>query len=166
MLIRLAEQIAELEKELKRLIRSNPTLLQGVTLLLSAPGVGWLLGSHFAVLTRGFTEIPVYRSLAQYLGISPNEHTSGTSIRKRSRSRRYGPATIRKLLHLAARSLRTHETGSRTYFLEKTSTGKPKALVINNIANKLLKQLCAMLRHRTPYIKGYRSIDPRLLAVA
>ena len=165
-LAHLIEQIQELEKELRRLIRSQPTLLQGATLLMTAPGVKWLLSAHFLVLTRGFTEIPTYRSLAQYLGISPNEHTSGTSVRKKPRSRRYGPATIRKLLHLAARSLRTHEADARAYYLRKVAIGKPKTLVLNNIANKLLKRLCAMLRLRQPYIDGVRGVDPRLLGLA
>lgn len=165
-LLHLKAQIEALEEELKRLIRSQPTLLQGATLLMSAPGVSWLLSAHFLVLSRGFREIPRYRTLAQYLGVSPNEHTSGTSVRKRSRSRRYGPATARKLLHLAARSLRTHDPASRRYFLEKTAQGKPKTLVLNNIANQLLKRLCAMLRDGTPYIQGHRTVNPRLLALA
>lgn len=165
-LMHLKHQITALEEELQRLIRSHPTLLQGVSLLMSAPGVGWLLGAQFLVLTEGFRQIPSYRRLAQYLGISPNEHTSGTSVRKRTRSRRYGPPTARKLLHLAARSLRTHDQDTRHYFLRKTAEGKPKSLVLNNIANQLLKRLCAMLRTQTPYIRGYRSLDPRLLALA
>jgi transposase len=162
----LEAQVEQLEEELKRLIRSHPTIMQGVSLLMSAPGVSWLLSGHFAVMTRGFTEIPSYRMMAQYLGISPNEHTSGTSVRKRDKSRRYGPATTRKLLHLAARSLRTHDSGTRRYFLEKTALGKPKRLVLNNIANKLLKKLCAMLESKTPYIRGHRSVNPRYLALA
>lgn len=165
-LAHLKREIAALEEELKRLIRSHPTLRQGATLLMSAPGVGWLLSAQFLVLTEGFREIPPYRRLAQYLGISPNEHTSGTSVRKRSRSRRYGPGTARKLLHLAARSLRTHDRATRHYFLRKTAEGKPKALVLNNIANQLLKRLCAMLRDGTPYMEGHRSVNPRLLALA
>lgn len=162
----LVEQIHALDQELRRLIKSHPTLLQGATLLMSAPGVSWLLSGHFIVLTRGFTEIPRYRPLAQYLGISPNEHTSGSSVRKKPRSRRYGPATIRKLLHLAARSLRTHEAVSHAYFLRKTAAGKPKSLVLNNIANQLLRRLCSMLRHQRPYIPNFQAHDPRLLTLA
>lgn len=164
--VHLGEQIKELENELRRLIRSHPSLIQGATLLMSAPGVSWLLSGHFIVLTRGFTEIPSYRPLAQYLGISPNEHTSGTSVRRKPKSRRYGPATIRKLLHLAARSLSTHEASSKVYYQHKTAVGKPKSLVINNIANKLLKRLCSMLRHQRPYIQGFQSLDPRTLTLA
>ena len=158
-------QIHELEEELKRLIRSQPTLLQGAMLLMTAPGVSWLLSAHLLVMTEGFRELPRYRTLAQYLGISPNEHTSGTSVRRRTRSRRYGPATIRKLLHLAARSLRTHDPQARRYFLDKTAEGKPKRLVLNNIANRLLKKLCAMLQHGRPYIKDHQTVNPRLLAL-
>jgi transposase len=162
----LREQIKALQAELERLIRSQPTLMEGVSLLLSAPGVGWLLASNFVVLTRGFTEVPNYRSLAQYLGISPNDCLSGTSVRKKAKSRRYGPSIIRKLLHLAARSLGTHNPSFRRYYLEKTAQGKEKALVLNNIANKLLRRLCAMLRAKTPYIHGHKSINPRLLTLA
>lgn len=165
-LAHLKAQIDELTEELKRLIRSQPSLMQNVAVLMSAPGVSWLLSAHLLVITRGFSEIPSYRTLAQYLGVSPNEHSSGTSVRKRDRSRRYGPATLRKLLHLAARSLRTHHPGFRRYFMEKTAAGKPKPLVLNNIANKLLKQLCAMMRSGTPYNPAHRSINPRHLALA
>lgn len=165
-LAHLKAQVDALTEELKRLIRSQPTLMQGASILMSAPGVSWLLSGHLIVITRGFSEIPSYRTLAQYLGISPNEHSSGTSVRKRDRSRRYGPATMRKLLHLAARSLRTHHPGFQRYFLEKTAAGKPKPLVLNNIANKLLKQLCAMMRSATPYNPDHRSINPRHLALA
>jgi transposase len=159
-------QVDALEAELKRLIRSHPTLMKGVGLLLTAPGVGWLLAGHFVVLTQGFSEPPKYRSLAQYLGIAPNDHESGTSVRKIPKSRRYGPRTIRKLLHLAARTLRTHNPSFKQYFLEKTARGKNKTLVLNNIANKLLRRLCAMLRTQTPYVQGHISIDPRFLALA
>jgi transposase len=165
-LTNLKDQIKRLEKELERLLRSRRNLMEGAALLMTAPGVSWLLAGHFAVLTRGFVEIPSYRSMAQYLGIAPNEHQSGTSIRRRPRSRRYGPASVRKLLHLAARSIGTHDAQSRMYYLTKTASGKPKRLVLNNLANKLLKRLCAMLRHRRPYIEGFRSIEPRHLALA
>lgn len=165
-LTHLKAQIEALEAELKRLIRSNPTILQGAMILMSAPGVGWLLSAHFVVLSEGFREAPRYRTLAQYLGISPNQHTSGTSVRRATRSRRYGPSITRKLLHLASRSLRTHDRATRTYFLRKVAEWKPKALVLNNIANQLLKRLCAMLRDGAPYIDGYKSTNPRVLALA
>lgn len=90
---------------------------------------------------------------------------SGASARSRQKptSRGYGPSMVRKLLHLAARSVRTHKEQFRKYFHRKRAEGKPKMLVLNNIANKLLRILCGMIKNKQPYIEDYQSVHPRLL---
>jgi len=70
---------------------------------------------------------------------------------------------VRKLLHLAARSVRTHEERFKKYFHRKRAEGKPKMLVLNNIANKLLRMLCGMIKNKQPYIEDYQSVHPGLL---
>ena len=158
----LAAQINAIEKAIRSLIAQHPTMAQMVGLLVSAPGVGELLASHLLVLSEGFTKALRYRKLAAYLGLCPNEKQSGKS-RKRSRSRGYGPSMVRKLLHLAARSVKTHDERFRRYFHRKCGEGKAKRLVLNNIANKLLRVLCGMIERKQPYIEHYQSIHPRLL---
>ena len=74
--------------------------------------------------------------------------------------RHYGPKASRKLLRLAAQSVATHDASFRRYYLRKLEEGKAKALVLNNIANKLLKVACAIVRDNTRYIKEHRSIHP------
>ena len=50
------------------------------------------------------------------------------------------------------------------YFEGKRAEGKPKRLVWNNLASKLLRILCAMLKNdRMPYVENYQSVHPRLL---
>ena len=100
------------------------------------------------------------RALANYLGICPHERSSGTSLRKRPRSSRLGPPRMRKLLHLAARSLVQHDLPIKQYYLQKLKDGKPKMLVLNNVENRLLKIMCAVLRTETPYKKNHRSVNP------
>ena len=70
---------------------------------------------------------------------------------------------MRKLLHLAARSLVTHDRNFRKYYLRKLEEGKPKKVVLNNVANKLLKVLCAIIRDQTAYNGNYKSINPMML---
>jgi hypothetical protein len=70
---------------------------------------------------------------------------------------------MRKLLRLAAQSVATHEATFRQYYLRKLAEGKAKALVLNNIANKLLKVACALIRNNTNYIKEHRSVHPMYL---
>jgi transposase len=156
-------QVKGLEAEIERLIAAHPTLAQGVSLLVGIPGVGLLLASQMLVLTSGFEALPGYRPLAHRLGIAPHPHRSGTSVRRKDRSRRYGPRVMRKLLHLAARSVRTHDARSRRYFEQKVAAGKATRLVLNNLANRVLRVMCAVLKSREPYRPGHVSISPQLL---
>ena len=99
-------------------------------------------------------------------GIVPYQHQSGTSVSKRAKIRHFGPGPSRKILQLAAQSVATHDITFRGYYLRKLAQGKAKALVLNNIANKLLKVACAILRNNTRYIKEHRSIHPMYLKSA
>jgi transposase len=157
------EQIRKIDEAIKNLLKNHPTLHEGVMLLLSIPSVGWLMAAHWAVLSQGFQKVLDHRQVAAYLGICPLQHTSGTSIRHRALSRHVGPPEMRKLIHLAARTLRVHHAELRAYFLRKVQGGKAKTLALNNIANRLLRIICAVLRTKTPYIAGYRSVNPLLL---
>ena len=159
----LAVQIETLMDALRRLIRQDPHVAQGVALVMSLPGAGLLLAAHMLVLTEGFTERPRYRRLAAHLGICPQEHQSGTSVWRPARTRGYGPAMVRKLLYLAARSVVTHKERFEHYYRRKCAEGKPERLVLNNVANKLLRILCGMLKNKQPYIEGYQSVNPMLL---
>ena len=156
----LKQQIRALDQEMRRLIDNDPTFKHILLLLISIPGVGFLLAAHLILLTQTSLD---YRRLASYLGVAPNQHASGSSVYKQPTSRHFGPAASRKLLYLAACSVRTHRQEFKTYFLRKTAEGKSAHLVLNNIANKLIKIVCAVLRSNTPYIPNYRPVQPLTL---
>lgn len=155
MIEQLKKQIRALEQEIRRLLESDPTFKSMLLLLLSIPGVGFLLAAHLLLLAQVSLNP---RQLASYLGVAPNEYSSGSSVYKHASSRHFGPPTIRKLLYLAACSVRTHRSEFQTYFQRKTAEGKSARLVLNNIENKLLKIICAVLRSNTPYHSNYASV--------
>jgi len=156
----LTQHLQALDGEIRRLIDSDPTFRQSVLLLLTIPGVGLQLAAHLLILTQ-YSLDP--RELAAFVGICPYEHESGTSVYRQPTSRHYGPPVIRKLLYLAACSIRTHRQEFKHYFLRKTAEGKPNKVVLNNLQNKLLKIACAVLRSQKPFIPNYVSVNPRLL---
>jgi transposase len=162
----LKKQIARIDKELANLIKQDPEIFQKANNLDSIPGYGMLLAAHLLVITENFTKIQKPKRLAAFIGIVPYQHQSGTSVSKRAKIRHFGPGPSRKLLRLAAQSVATHDVTFRRYYLRKLAQGKAKALVLNNIANKLLKVACAMIRNNTRYIKDYRSIHPMYLKSA
>lgn len=155
--------IAALDAEIRRLIESDPTFKNTLLLLLSVPGIGLQLAAHLLLMMQASLDP---RVLAAFIGISPIQHESGTSVYSGPTSRHYGPPALRKLLYLAACSVRTHRQEFRHYFLRKTAEGKPGKLVLNNIQNKLLKIACAVVSSQKPFIPNYVSINPLFLKKA
>lgn len=159
----LKAEIKELEHQIRQLISSNPMLAQGLALVASIPGVGLILAANFLVMTKGFSQSYTYRQAAAYLGIAPRPFQSGKTVRGGTHSRGYGPAVLRKLLHLSARAAQRSNTRQRAYFLRKKAEGKPGRLILNNLANKQLKLMFAVLENRQMFNPAYRSINPALL---
>jgi transposase len=158
----LVEQIKKIEKEIKKLIDQHPDFKNTVHLLISIPGVGMLLAANFLVATNGFQN-PLalqHRKAAAYIGICPYQHTSGSSVHKKPSITKYGPSRLRKLLHLAARCVVNHNANFSAYYQLKIAQGKQKKLVINNVANKLLKIMCAIIRTQKPFVDNHISIYP------
>lgn len=159
----LKADIKAIEVEIERLINQDPTYRQMVGLMMSIPGVGLLLASHLLVTIQCSPQPYNPKALSAFIGICPYQHQSGSSVRGSATSRHYGPPGLRRLLYLAAMSVRMHHPFFRQYFVRKVQQGKPKKVVINNIANKLLKIICAVVRTQTAFIPGYRSVHPQLL---
>jgi len=160
------KHIAEIDKELDKLVRQNPTISQMSNQLKSIPGVGLLLASSLITMTNSFSGISEYRPLTAFIGMCPYQHKSGKSVYRQPHMRMFGPSYARKLLMLAARSAATHNESFKKYYLRKQAEGKAKQLVLNNIANKLLKIACAMIKNNKPYIQNYRSVSPMCLKMA
>lgn len=162
----LKTHILQIEAEIQRLIDQDPTFRNTVMLLMSIPGVGLLLAAHMLITLQTAPQPLSPKHLAAFVGICPYQDTSGTSLHHTPTSRHYGPPGLRKLLFLAALSLRTHNRPFQLYFLRKVNEGKPGKLVINNIANKLLKIMVAVVRSNTPFIPNYHSVNPGFLKMA
>ena len=163
MIQQITKHIADIDVEIRRLIDSNPTFKQTLLLLLSIPGIGLQLAAHLLILMQDSLDP---RELAAFVGICPYQHESGSSVYSAPTSRHYGPPALRKLLYLAACSVRTHRKEFRQYFLRKTAEGKPGKLVLNNIQNKLLKIACAVVRSQKPFTPNYVSVNPLVLKSA
>ena len=155
--------IKGIEKMILELIKTDSVYAQNFSNITSIPGIGNIIGFHILVMTNGFTEHLNYKELASYLGIVPEIYESGTSVRKRSSSSGLGPGTLRKLLYMASMTSRLHNKSMKAYFLRKVAEGKSKKLVLNNIGNKLLKLIVALIKSGNSYEENFRSINPVFL---
>ena len=76
------------------------------------------MGLNMLVITKGFQELE-YKKLAAHCGICPYKYQSGTSVKKRGKSRGYGNSRMRKLLNLAAKTVSNHDPKFKAYFSKK-----------------------------------------------
>lgn len=157
----LKERLTEIENHITTLIQQDAQLAHQVEVLDAISGIGKLTAVNLATLMRKYPALTQYTKAAAYIGICPYQCESGTSIRKPARISHLGPPRIRKLLHLCARSVCTHKEPYKTYYQRKLKEGKAKKLVINNVANKLLRVACTLINSDKPYIENYVSIHPK-----
>ena len=83
-----------------------------------------------------------------------NEHISGSSIQKRSRAHQMANKTMKKQLHMCALAAVRHDPEMKAYYERKAGEGKNKMLVLNNVRNKLVLRVCAVVKRQTPYQKS------------
>jgi len=159
------KSIIELDKELKKIIYDNPKYSATANALDSIPGISMLFVANLFAITNRFQKECNYKNLASYIGICPHEHKSGTSVFKKPTSSGFGPNRFRKLLYLAAMSVRQHNPKFYNYFLLKQQQGKNDKLILNNIANKLIKIVCGILKNNCSFNPKYVSVHPNLLKV-
>lgn len=155
----LETQKDELEEELKTALKQNPEIYIHAKNLMSIKCIKLICVCNFCVLTGGFKRHD-YKHLASLLGFTPREHTSGSSVRWKEKTDRCGPSLMRKNLHLAARNSCKFVPEMKEYYLRMQAKGKDKYLIYNNVAYKLLKIMCAIIRDGRPYDPDYKPIPP------
>jgi len=147
------DEIKRIEAELQDLILSDEKLNKTVGLVTSVTGIGIMTALYFVIFTNFFTRYQDAKQLACYCGVVPFEHTSGSSVQKRSRVHHMANKTMKKHLHMCALSAIRHDPELKIYYKRKADEGKNKMLVLNNVRNKLVLRVCAVIKRQKPYQK-------------
>jgi transposase len=155
-LISLDKEILQIEKELEKLINKDSNLKKLYGLARSVPGIGRITALSLLCFTNEFKLYQNPKQLACYCGVAPFEHTSGTSVKGKTRVSHFANKALKKLLHLVAMSTIKTDKELRTYYLRKVAEGKNKMSVINAVRNKVLHRLCAVIKRGTPYQLEYQ----------
>ena len=96
---RLAARAKDIEKRLERLSRDLPE----VELLKTVPGIGLLTATALVAFVGDIHRFSSCRSFADYLGLTPREHSSG-HVRRLGRITKRGNSYLRMMLIHGARS--------------------------------------------------------------
>ena len=149
----LDEQINQLEQQIKQLIQCDQPLAQAFQLACSVKGIGFIVAATMLAYTDGFTGFSSWRKFACYSGIAPFEHSSGSSIKKKTRVSHLANKRIKALLTNAACSAIVHNTELRAYYKRRIDDGKSKMSTLNIVRNKLVARVFAAVNRGTPYVE-------------
>jgi transposase len=148
--------LQDIETQLDQLIASDQIVSNQVKTITSIPGVGCITAMNMITATEEFSKISEAKKFACYAGVAPFEHSSGTSIRGKTRVSKMANMTLKKLLHLAAMSAIQCNPELKNYYTRKVNSGKNKMSVINAVRNKLISRVFACINHDRPYEKNYQ----------
>lgn len=154
----LEKQIKKVENEIRSLIKSDEYLEQLFEIVTSVDGVGEVVFWEIITTTNEFKSISDPRKYACYASVAPFEHSSGTSIRGKTRISRMGNKSTKKLLHLAAMSAIVMKGEMADYYQRKVADGKNKMAVINAVRNKIILRIFACVRDGRKYEKTYTNL--------
>lgn len=166
---RFKRMIREVNKSIQQIESRIASLLSSecgdvFSRIQSIPGIGKKTAVLFLLLTENFTKFATAKQFICYVGMSPSERSSGTSIRGVSRISKQGNPTIRKLLFMCSIQASKHNDSCRALFHRIVSKGKCKKVALIAVANKLIKQVFSIAKSGLVYDPEYRSSNPTLKA--
>ena len=151
----LGKDIDKIEKEIRLLIKSDQQVSEQMAYATSVPGVGPITALNMIICTGEFERISESKKFACYTGVAPFEHSSGTSVRGKTRVSKLANMNMKKLLHMAAMSSITCSTELRAFYDRKVTEGKNKMSVLNAVRNKLISRVFACVKNKRLYEKAY-----------
>lgn len=146
------------EARIKEIISHDVPMSNQVKQITSVPGIGLITAVNMIVATGEFTRIRRSKKFACYSGVAPFEHSSGTSIKGRSRVSRLANMNLKRLLHLAAMSAIKTDNELRAFYLRKVAAGKNKMSVLNAVRNKLISRAFSCVTEERIYQKNYEYV--------
>lgn len=152
----IAKDIQKAEDLIESIIRSDENLSRLNKLITSINGVGLITSSTVIVRTNEFIDITKPKKFACTAGVAPFEHSSGKSVRGKSRVSHSAHKDVKTLLHMCAVGCISRKGELRDYYDRKITQGKNKMSVLNAIRNKLVHRVFAVVRDNVMYQKDYQ----------
>lgn len=153
----LNKEIEKIDKRIAELIDSDDELAQVFTIVTSIPGIGTQNAVCLMVYTDNFRRFNFdSRKIACYYGIAPFGRDSGTSVHTDPHVHYMANRQIKAMLSQAALSAARFNPVIASYYSRLIARGKKRQIVLNNVKNKLVHIVTAMVRNKLLFDKDYK----------
>ncbi len=146
-------EIKKLDDKIEALIKEhyNDTYSK----LLSIKGIGPKTASGTIAYLGDLKNFESHKQMASFIGITPAIRQSGKSLNKTTGITKQGNANLRTLFYLAALSASRSNFACIELYNRLILKGKQKKTALIAVANKLIKQLFAIIKFNRTFINNY-----------
>jgi len=142
----LMKSIQKVEKEIIELIKTDERIFRIYKIATSVDGIGMITAVNLITTTNEFLSITEAKKYACYSGVAPFEHSSGSSVRGKTKVSHMANKKTKTLLHLAALSAIQVKGEIKEYYKRKVEQGKNKMSVLNAVRNKIIQRVFACVK--------------------
>jgi len=147
----LEEEKARLEKQIKEHIDNHPHLKKDKELLESIPGIGPVLSSWMSLLLRNGQRFDAAPQAAAFVGLTPTEHKSGSTVFKKPQLSKVGPSIYRAKLYMPAIVAIKHNPDVKDLYQRLLAKGKTKMAALGAAMRKLVHICFGVIKNQSPY---------------
>lgn len=138
--------ITIIEEKVAAFIKEDKELKKVYDLAISVKGIGMQTAVFMLIHTQGFTTFTNNRQFACYCGVAPFEHSSGTSVKGKTRVSHLANKKLKSLLYMCARTAVQHDLELKVFYNRKKAEGKSENCVMNMVKNKLISRVFSVVK--------------------
>jgi transposase len=147
------KMIEKAETEIRKIISKHEDMSLNFTLITSIPGIGEVNGWMTIAYTENFECFNNGRAYGAYIGVVPYEHSSGSSIRGRSRVSHMANKPLKADLSMGAKASVQHDPEMKEYYDRRVAMGKQHMAIMNEVKFKLVLRMFAVVNNQEFYVK-------------
>lgn len=153
----LTAEIAKLEQEIDDHIDRNPALKHDAELITSIIGIGPTTAARVLAHLGDIRRFTSPKALAAFLGVTPQQRSSGSSVRGQTVISRTGDTALRAALFMPSMAARKHNPIVKAFAERLLAKGKAKRAVISAVTHKLVHLIYGVIINNQKFDPNYLS---------
>lgn len=147
----LEEQVAGLERDIDNHINRHPELREDAALMASIPGIGSTTVAKMLAYLGNVRRFDSAKALAAFIGVTPRQRLSGSSVRGRTMLSRTGHAALRRALYMPGMVALRHNPAMKVFGERLRINGLAPKAVIGAVMRKLAHLIYGVVTSGCPF---------------
>lgn len=147
----LEKQIKELEHNINDHIDRHPDLKHDAELLGSIPGIGDTTIAKVLAYAGDVRRFGSAKALAAFIGVTPRQRLSGTSVKGRTMMSRTGHGELRRALYMPGLVARRHNPVLKIFGDRMSAAGLAPKAVVGAVMRKLAHLIYGVIKSGKPF---------------